>query len=112
MALTTKDNLREHIRTQHEGRFDYPCLHEDCNKEFKRTNVRNQHVVTYDHDLMAWTCPTRQSQHKAKGDCTVHIIKNKMTTCSGKPTLKKRTDVKLTLTRTHTNRFTSHISHD
>jgi hypothetical protein len=90
-TLSSKGHLLRHIRAQHEGRFDYPCLHDDCDKEFKRLQMRNQHV-TYDHDLMAWTCPTCQSQHKRKRACTVHI-KNKKTTCSGEPVLEKRTDV-------------------
>jgi hypothetical protein len=91
-AISSKGNLQKHIQTQHEGRFDYPCLHDDCDKKFKESKTRKTHV-TYDHDLMAWTCPTCQIQHKQKGSCTKHI-KRKKTTCSGEPVLKKRTDVK------------------
>jgi hypothetical protein len=60
-------------------------------RSFKHAQTRKLDV-TYDHDLIAWTCPTCQSQHKRKSDCTVHI-KNKKTTCSGEPVLKKRTNV-------------------
>jgi hypothetical protein len=74
----------------HEKRL-FQCKREGCDKEFKR-NFRLKDHVTYDHDLMAWTCGTCSKQSRRKCSCTEHI-KKKKTSCEGEPALKKRTDV-------------------
>jgi hypothetical protein len=85
-------SLRRHIKLQHEGRLDFPCTRAGCNKKFKRAQQRNVHI-TYDHDLMAWTCPKCHKECKRKHTCTAHMRKTSCNT-AGKPVLKKRTNVK------------------